>query len=350
MSRCRLQIELDRPGAVYAARETLTGHVAVQVRQRCECRALTLDCAWDLPGTDSSAAHTASSSSLFEGVWEPGQYRYPFEFIVPNGPFTYAGKLFKIRWLLKARADLPLAVDPKAKTWFTLVPGPTDEPVNHGPAHDRQAAPDDHEQNKKKLVLWAIAAMFFGLACVYMVIVHSPAALWQTLVGIGFAGAGGLGGLGLLYLAFRNTLAQRVLGPVEVQITPDGCAPGSTLACTLRFCPPTDVPINAIELSLVGQELAFREDGEGDGSYVDHLIHQDEQRFYEGHPVRAGQEVSLTTQFTLPAEAPYTFATRNAEVAWKLTAHIDLPRYPDWFFYHPITVTPALMNFDARIR
>ncbi|MCP4500914.1 MAG: hypothetical protein GY822_13215 [Deltaproteobacteria bacterium] len=37
-----------------------------------------------------------------------------------NGPLTYRGELLNVDWFLKARADIPWALDPKAELVFVV--------------------------------------------------------------------------------------------------------------------------------------------------------------------------------------------------------------------------------------
>lgn len=125
MSKCDLTIVLDRENRRYAGGDRITGVLRVQVNAACTCKALSISLGWRTHGKGNRDIGTPADLVLFEGEWQPGKtHEYDFEFLVPDGPATYHGRVLNLDWYLNARADIPWAIDPKAEEEVLLVPGP----------------------------------------------------------------------------------------------------------------------------------------------------------------------------------------------------------------------------------
>ena len=136
MAKCDLKVVVDRPDKKYKFGETVTGVVEVRVNKECRCRKLTLTREWRTHGRGNRVSGDKKDTILYEGTWSPGEeISYSFEIDLPNGPTTYHGHYLNVDWYIKARADIPWAIDPKAETEVLLDPGEDAQEINYGPRY-----------------------------------------------------------------------------------------------------------------------------------------------------------------------------------------------------------------------
>lgn len=106
MTAPALSIDFDRPDRTYVGGETIIGQVEVVVADRMEDAELVLDFRCRASSRAENIRRTIDREhkeiKLFEGVWLPGEYVYPFEIVLPPGPRTYRGRIFDVAWPLGA--------------------------------------------------------------------------------------------------------------------------------------------------------------------------------------------------------------------------------------------------------
>ena len=225
MPRCELSIHLEREDARFRPGEVIAGHVEARVDAVCRCDALTVTFGWQTSGKGKVEAHEEPPARIFKGEWSEGEVaRHPFSFTAPPGPLTYRGHIVRIGWSLRARADIPWAVDPKAEVEVILEPW-TEEALllqrgggyrspparlNKGqslaPAEAQGASP-----NKGKRSLGGIAAVagVFSLVVAFL-LVTSTSWVGVHMVGLVMMLAG-LGALLFSLVSFVRFLNQRHL-------------------------------------------------------------------------------------------------------------------------------------------
>lgn len=125
MPSCLLSIEFSRPDRHYHGGEKVTGWIRVEVERNVRCRNLHLAARWTTSGKTDVASGVYHRTSLFEGVWKPGErYEYPFEFEPPVGPFTWRGKNFELNHSVSVWADLPWTIETRQEAVFEVRPDP----------------------------------------------------------------------------------------------------------------------------------------------------------------------------------------------------------------------------------
>jgi hypothetical protein len=97
------------------------------VDESCKCDGLEITFGWQTHGRGNRNEGPVETTRLGPFEWQAGAAeRYPFEFKLPNGPVSYHGTLVNVDWYLRARADVPWAIDPKGEQEVLLEPAPAE--------------------------------------------------------------------------------------------------------------------------------------------------------------------------------------------------------------------------------
>ncbi len=160
--------------------------------------------------------------------------------------------------------------------------------------------------------------------------------LFMVPFGAVFAGVAVL----VLFLMFRNKIAARKLGDVEVSVKPSTVAAGEVVHVDLTFCPKADIEVNAITATLIGREEVVRGSGTDKTTHT-HELHREVVELRGKDSIRRLRDMHLSTPLTLPKDAAPTFAASDNQLLWKVVVDIDIEGWPDWSWDEPITVLPA---------
>lgn len=341
MSKCDLKIELEEPRRTYRPGEPIKGSVRVEVDANCECEGLTLARAWRTHGRGNVSSGEPATEVLHRGPWYAGEtHRYPFEVPAPPGPFTYHGHYLNVDWYLTARADIPWALDPKAEEEFLLAPpaaptSPTERAQpDQGPAADPQAL-----FTKVGLVMGCVfgaVGLTVGAIGVTSALADGDLESWLMLpFGAVFALVGG----GVAYMAIRNSLAERKLGPVRFAVQPARCVPGTALRVTLACSPRASGEILGITATLHGYERCVSGSGSNRRTHT-HSLHERAISLCGGRSFSAGDDLALEGELRLPDDAPFSFESGSNDLIWSVSASIDIAGWPDWSSTCAVTVRP----------
>jgi hypothetical protein len=350
MSRCDLEIVIDREDRRYQAGERVSGLIGVTVNKDCTCDGLTVTREWRTHGSGNSATGGSEVQVVFSGEWKAGeQHFHPFEVTVPRGPVTYRGHLLNVDWYIRARADIPWAFDPKAEEEILLVPDDDPTPFELGPQFagglDLSAA-----SAVGRVIVTVMAGGFISFALVFLVLgigavgVGLGAALFsKTSTGI-FEGAFGclfaipfilvplvfiaLPGW-LLYRAWRNVLAERRLGEVDLQAPEGDVRGGEAFPVGVSFTPKGRIALNAVHATLRGREVVVRGSGTNKHTYR-HTLYEQKTALCEEQAVEPGTPVSLEGELVLPDDAAPSFRALDNQLRWSITFEIDVAGWADW--------------------
>jgi len=337
MSKCDLQILLDRPERIYKFGEPVAGVVKIAAHDDFFCRKLTLIREWKTEGRGNRAGGGEEGMIFADNTeFHSGETReFPFRFIGLSGPASYDGHYLKVVWHLRAQIDISLAVDVKHEEKFTLIAGETNEPVLLGietPAVKTPATAGELAERMTMAKVLALPCLVIGLAMMYLSDRH-PVALALGLVVAGFGGWQG-------FFMLRNKLAQQKVGAVEVEISRATLRPGETLDCKVSLPAGEVSRLQKITATLKGEERVVSGLGNHQTTHT-HTI--------QNLAVEAGNQNGISAannkmQFTLPlqisANAPSTFQAPDNALHWAIRVRIDIPDWPDWVREFPITVLP----------
>jgi hypothetical protein len=321
MSKCDLEIVFDRPNRTYRGGDELSGTVHVQVNQDVRCDGLVVEHFWQTHGQGNTATGPKQSSVVFQGDLQAGQaYSFPFRFTVPDGPPTYHGHYLNVDHYIHARVDIPWAIDPKLKEEYLLLPG--DSECGNLPP-DRNQQPRVGRQFLKLGLPIGVAMIVGG------VLVLFPCGI--VLIPLGCL---------VVFLALRQSLAEKRIGKVELTLGSLRVAPGGEVPLALSFTPRQSCTLNGITAHLLAIEQCVSGSGTNKSTHT-HKVHQRRITLAGQGQLTAGQPVQVKTAVPIPQTNAFSFSASDNDLIWTLEVRIDIPLWPDWVEKRVLTVRPA---------
>ncbi|VAW70776.1 hypothetical protein MNBD_GAMMA09-1173 [hydrothermal vent metagenome] len=317
MSKCNVWIEVGDVN--YQPGDTVTGTAYVEVDKECKCDALTIKKYWATHGKGNCDSGAAESLELFTGLWQPGTYNYPFEFVFERTPVSYHGYNINIDWYLDLRADIPWSMDPRGKQDLIL------EKCNDDRYSADEVAGEAHSSTELTtqkfspyiLILFPLIFMLIGL---YMLIVNFD---------IIFGGVFTFAGAAISYKFIQSTLAERKLGQVKCELDINTVKPGDEIKCSITFSPKSKIKVNAITASLIGKEISTSGSGTNRSTYY-HTFHLNKKKMSPSGHFEKSDYVTDNVLFDIPSDAVASFSARNNDIVWSVEVDIDINKWPDW--------------------
>ena len=316
MSKCNIEIRFDRPTAVYAAGEEVTGSILVAVNQDVNCKGIVIEHYWRTHGRGNSATGAKEQQTVTPGQLRRGDtWSDKFSFLAPDGPPSYHGHDLNVEHYIHVRVDIPWAFDPQASAEYVLATGKNY--LSGAAAGPNASAKTTFEQHGFKI---AVGMLIAGVICIFPFgIVLIPASLV------------------MIYFALRKSFAEKKLGPVELTVPGREVVAGSEIPFALAFSPRKNSRVRRITVQLLGQEVCVSGSGTNKTTHV-HKLHEELIELSGPREFTAGQGVQLSHLFVLPPMPAYSFAAPDNMVQWQLTVRFDLPGWPDWVDTIPLVV------------
>lgn len=385
MARCDLTIELDQPREVHHPGDEVAGHVVVQTDGGVRCDGLIVELLWSTHGRGSTSSGDAESLELFQGEWTGStSMRYPFRFTLPAGPVTYHGHYLNVGWFIRARADIPWKIDPKAETEIVLASGEAEHQAadwerqfTSGYQEDLASLVAEAHQAASDPQVGAHASARFSLADLRAQAFSSPGsslaacgclalivgvplifigtfsmAAWDA-VNKARAGEWGdavpgliMGGILVALIVFfvgaliRERMIKGRFGTIRFELDPDNISPGEAAGVRISFTPQKD---SELEKGTVRVQ-AYEEVVSGTGtnkSTLRHTVYEDEVEFCGARRLMGRQPVVLEGDITVPEDAAPSFDAPRNQLIWKVEVQLHVARFPDWGTSRRFVVRPA---------
>ena len=125
MSKCTVAVTVDGWEAMgdvaptFSVGQPITGTVHVWVNAAVQCDGLDVQLVPVRTTQGYFLGLDLPSVRIFEGKWEPGEYDYRFSIPSPWLP-SHQGRHLGWKWIARATADIPWAIDPKGESEFRL--------------------------------------------------------------------------------------------------------------------------------------------------------------------------------------------------------------------------------------
>ncbi|MEE8452131.1 MAG: hypothetical protein V3R99_09460 [Thermoguttaceae bacterium] len=321
MSKCDLKIEFDRADRQYQPGEEVTGTVHVRVNREVQCDGLMVEHFWQTHGRGNTATGTKQSLVVFRGQWQAGESAsYPFSFTAPSGPPTYRGHYLNIDHYVRARVDIPWALDPKKQEEYLLHVG--SEPYGNRPdVRLQQQKAGGSAASTLGMVIGGAMLAFGVFLCVPFGLVLIPA------------------GCLVLFFSLRKVMAERKIGQVDLNCGSSNVAPGGNVPLKLSFAPRGSARLNAITARLTGVERCVSGSGTNKTTHT-HKLHNRTIALSGERTVSADQPVRLQCEVPIPQTRAYSFSAADNDLIWELEVRIDIPLWPDWVEKRVLTIRP----------
>ena len=325
MSKCDVNIVLDRTNRTFRPGEEVSGTVQVRVNRDVKCNAVLLEHFWQTHGRGNKASGAKVTSTLHRGDLRAGEsLSIPFSVAAPNGPPTYHGHYLNVDHYLNARVDIPWAIDPKRKEEYILLPG------SRSWGHLPKTALGRNEAIKT--LSQAAAPIGVGL-----LVVGGLCFPLFFPCGIVLIPAG----LIVLFLALRKKMAESKMGAVKLNFGSLQVSPGGKIPLQLDFTPRQTSKLNRIIAKLKGEEKCVSGSGTNKTTHT-HKLHEQTVELMREGDVAAGRRIQMRADVAVPQTGAFTFSASDNEVIWSLEVRIDIPLWPDWTERRPVVVRPAI--------
>ncbi len=352
MSSCNLRIEWERKARTFVSGAQVQGRVVVTPEKSTNCKALTIELAWETHGRGNKDQAVLQCSVERNQVWEGGQtYTYPFAFPIPHQPLTYHGELLNVDYYVRARADLPWALDPKTQEDFLVEAGPGSreaylaEALNAG-ATNKSSGCVLQVLGWMFLLLFVIPLlMLFAIILPILLIILSIQFILRRLAE---------GKVGKVTVAIdapvivsRKAQSAQALDWAR-KMTPGQdkpesqtyvISPGQPFGLGLEFRPRMDVSITKLVAVLHGWERCRSGSGSNAKTHT-HDLYKEELLLAEDLCFRAGELTQRVVQVPVPNLDAFSFEASDNHLEWQLTVHFDIPGWPDWKQDYKLRMVP----------
>jgi len=336
MSKCDLQILFERPERTYKFGEPVSGMVKISAREDFQCRKLTLIREWKTGGRGNHASG-GEEGIIFaeEQEFHADETReYPFRFVGLAGPVSYQGHYLNVNWQLRARADIPLAVDVKQEEKFFLVAAEASEKILLGSEGPLKNLPETSGELEERMTMAKTLAIPFFVIGLIMISVSGwyPLAL---VIGLAVASFGGWH----IFLMIRNKLAQEKAGEIEVLIQPEELRAGNSVECKVSLPSSHAAKLQKITATLKGEEKVISGIGNHKTTHA-HTIYEQAVEQADSNAVPGDNKMQFIFSWQIPAKAPSTFRAPDNALLWLVRVQLDIRDWPDWVQEFGIIVLP----------
>ncbi|EDM77023.1 hypothetical protein PPSIR1_16020 [Plesiocystis pacifica SIR-1] len=321
--KCDIHIEFDRTVRRFAPGEPITGAVVVSVDAETQCKALPLTLGWSTHGKGNRNGKQVARYNLFSGTWSPGTYRYPFNLPCPVSPLTYHGKLLNVDWYLTTSADVPWALDPKARQDLWVLPA-------QGSPFDLVQGESEHVENSAAgKVIGVIVMCMLGLIGLIplgaALATFSPLMIVFSLLWWGVLGV-------IAWSVIKPRVAKSVFSSFDAQVQRTSAA---HLAVSVHYR--TQKRVNMITAKLEVEEVVVH------GAGTNRTTHR-ELRYSDPRPVMVNATGQQHHQFAFqlpdPALVGFSFGASDNDLVWKVVLDCDIEQWPDLEETIPLQVRP----------
>jgi hypothetical protein len=342
MSKCLLSITLDRNPPHYRPGDTLKGTLDVEVMSDVKVDALVVHLGWRTHGKGNVDAEDVDFEPLGAMEWSAGErHQFPLSFVMPAGPVSYHGILLNVDWYVRANADVSWARDPNTEAELLLLPAPPTRLPGDGYRQGPETAARPHilgaaaGEKRTDSRIFPVIFLAVSLGMTALMVSKKPNFFGLLFMSV-FLGVGSL----ITWRAWRNTLAKRKLGDVQVSVAPEHAGRGQTVRLKVALEPEHAVKIAAVRADLVARERVVSGTGTDRTTHV-HELHRERIELSGARDLQAREEFLLDEPVTLPEDAEPTFHSSDNHLLWVLEFHVDVLNWPDLKDEYEVFVHPS---------
>jgi hypothetical protein len=255
---------------------------------------------------------------LTQGKVEPPDF-FDFQFQIPlNAPFSFKGHAHNLEWMLRAAADVPWAIDPKAERPFTVKPpqiAVTDQAIAEATS-EKDAEPEKMSMGCQVLLYVFLAPLIIMLLPII-----------------------------LIFIARKKIIDTRLTDFI-IEAPERRMVLGEWVPVSVRFQLKRAIEINSLKITLQGVEYWTTGSGKSKRTHT-HKFHEQDASFLENTvlavaPDATNGEVVVTTSMWIP---PYGLPSVPPDaVYYKVHAVADIAGFPDPSAEKKIQTVGALLS------
>jgi Sporulation control protein len=103
--------------------ESVEGEVTVRTLKDVKCNHLWVRFAWHTEGRGDRDRSVVHEQDVYQGTLRAGEpMAFPFQFLAPRDPWSFAGVYINIVWAIEVDVDVPWAVNPRYEHALVLAP------------------------------------------------------------------------------------------------------------------------------------------------------------------------------------------------------------------------------------
>lgn len=303
----------------------LRGAVEVNVKDSCTCKGLTVFSRWDDYARGFGSEGRGPGLTLFTGTWHGGDtYRYPFVLPTAPGPISYDGKDVKLKWQVRAEADVGREFSSDGTAPFRLERAPI---ATYFPGEAMRAPYGTDSLEGVSVMVMVLALSVGAIVGLWLHHVVPYGALWAL-------GGGLLLGLIHQRRVFLDRYANSRMGKPRFSVTPQVLAPGQSAAVEVALTPPRPLHLRAARLTLVATEFWHykKQYPKRTHTYdVSTVVFSAEMPVQvDQAALAAGRPCTLTGEVRIPDDAPCTLWSKGIYLNWDCTVHLEFEGLPTY--------------------
>lgn len=379
MEKCKLKIKIDKTRKYYRVGDEICGTVYMELLDSCKCDKLTITFYWDTRGKGEYSSGKEVGVTLFSGKLKAGVHQFEFRYKIPDGPSTFRGKIFGVRWNAVARAYLPWRIDPKYVTRFTVFGGPRETHINESKEDFEERYLGNGERIEKQTPTLKVLGMLMSSIAFLALIAFTLIAFTLYFKGFEFfiseiqdiyQGKFRLGkGLYisimfvlftmifiLIYLIYRNKkIVMRLLGKPELKVAPNLIRADDPVVFDLKFTPTKDINVDNITVWLKGAESVIENpynnfsdtNTYSSRNTISDLFHDKKVELKWPHLCRRKTSCHYQKELFLPKDAPVSFSYEYKYVSWSIYIEINFDQGQKWVDSQSVYVLPAARRINS---
>lgn len=350
MSALSMHISLADSQRRFLPGDFIQGKVQIKSDNNLTCNKLTLRMAWAARGRGDPNRQTVVTKELFTGKMRKGdQQHFNFDFEVPNGPYSYQGKLFSVQWLLIARADIANEFDNFVEQKFFVGAGSNMNVLSpyqagsHFVSTERRLELKEADAQINPWPFRAVLLVGFSIDAFALWFFRQDigALILPGLIGIGLAGVG----LYEFITSWRKHRLHKALGSRDVLLTPQVPEPGQNQKIRLLLTPQRRVQLKSLHWRIKAREMAVTSSQNGYRRSYRSYYHTafEKELTTENLP----QELSPATRqsfeinWQVPHDAPLSFASADNSLQWWIDLEARFAGLPTLRESWPMAVMPG---------
>lgn len=361
----RLHVVFERADRTFMPGDVVRGRVDVEATSAFASERLVVGLHWSTRGKGHPDGEAREEIVHLGESFAPGVRSFPFAIALdPHASRTYRGALVSLDWQLRARLEVPHAIDPTAAEAIVVV----------APAHPPRLGPDDdalaplvvHSPDTTEPAFERVrggVTMSSGVSAVLGAVIALAAIAWlveMTRDGDShlmiFAAAMALFGAYMLVTSVSRLWTRAAVRRLEVYVGPGSAPPifsrGMPVACVARVATSGRARVQKVVFAVLARESAvYTRDGSERTDTHDHVWQTCEvvdphsgrapeaayrdapdalARAFESLPPPEHGCEEYRAVLAIPEGAQPTFASRSNSVRWRVRVLVALRSAPDW--------------------